>query len=249
MRILFTLSLFLVQLLVIAQGSNVLIRESIQLEQGFNETAALEKLKQVLRTEPNNYYALWKSSELYSRLGISQTDKQKMLVYYRAAQKSAEHAIRVQPNDADGYYVLSVAMGRLALAGPNKEKIAAVKAIKSNAEKALKLNPNHGRAWHVLGKWHYEISGLNFVERTAVKLFYGGFPESSYQLSVQAYERAQRLEANFALNYLELAKAYHQMDQDAKARSLLQKLAGLPNRTGDDQRIKAEGKALMAELN
>lgn len=218
------------------------------MEQNANEPAALDKLKQVLRTEPNNYYALWKSSELYSRLGISQRDKNNMLAFYRAAQKSAEQAIRVQPNEADGYYVLSVAMGRLALAGPNKEKIAAVKAIKTNAEKAIRYNPNHGRAWHVLGKWHYEISSLNFVERTAVKLFYGGFPESSYQHSIQAYEKAQKLEANFALNYLELAKAYHQTGQDAKARTLLQKLASLPTRTGDDNRIKAEGKALMKEL-
>lgn len=249
MRTVFTLLLLAVQWLAMAQSNPVLVQEAIQLEQNFQEAAALEKLKQVLRTEPNNYYALWKSSELYSRLGASQKGNTNQMAFYRAAQKTAELAIKAHPNEADGYYVLSVAMGKMALAGPNKEKIAAVKAIKSNAEKAIKLNPNHGRAWHVLGKWHYEISGLNFVERTAVKLFYGGFPESSYQLSVQAYERAQRLEANFALNYLEMAKAYHQLGQDAKARALLQKLASLPNRTGDDQRIKAEGRALMGELN
>lgn len=232
-----------------AQNSQPLINESIQLEKAANEAGALDKLKQVLRQEPNNYYALWKSSELYSRLGVSQAGRNAQLAYYQAGKRMAEQATRVQPGDAEGYYALSVAMGRIALTSPNKEKIAAVKAIKTNAEKALRLNPSHGRAWHVLGKWHYEISGLNFVERTAVKLFYGGFPESSIEQSIQAYERAQKLEANFALNYLELAKAYHRSGQDAKARALLQKLASIPQRTGDDARIKAEGMQLMKELD
>lgn len=235
--------------MAIGQGSQALINEAILLEKAAQEAPALEKLKQVLRQEPNNYYALWKTSELYSRLGVSQSNKSTMLAYYNAGKRSAEQAIKVQPNDAEGYYVLSVAMGRIALNGPNKEKIAAVKAIKTNAERAIRLNPNHGRAWHVLGKWHYEISGLNFVEKTAVKLFYGGLPESSIEQSIQAYERAQRLEGNFALNYLELAKAYHRAGQDAKARTLLQRLAALPNRTGDDNRIKTEGRSLLGELN
>ena len=140
-------------------------------------------------------------------------------------------------------------MGRLALAGPTKEKIAAVKAIKENAERALQLNPGHGRAWHVLGKWHYEVSGLNVMERTAVKVFYGGFPPASTQQSIRAYEKAHSLEPAFALNHLELAKAYLRNNQDEKARTLLQQLASLPTRTGDDNRVKAEGRDLLRSLN
>ena len=148
---LFTLTLFCT-LTASSQQEQQLITEAMRQEAAFNEAAALDKLTQVLKTQPNNYFALWKSSELYSRLGISQSTKQRQLAYYNRGRQLAEQAIKAQPNDAEGYYVLAVAMGRLALASPAKEKIAAVKAIKENAEKALRLNPNHGRAWHVLGK-------------------------------------------------------------------------------------------------
>ena len=232
-----------------AQTEQSLATEAVALEKNLNEPAALEKWKQVARLNPANYVALCKSSELYSRLGIAQPSTKGKMSYYNSGKSFAEAAIKLKPAEAEGYYVLSVAMGRLALTGPNKDKIAAVKAIKSNAEKAIRLNPSHGRAWHVLGKWHYEVSGLNFMERTAVKLFYGGFPEASIEASIQAYEKTQRLEPNFALNHLELAKAYHRAGQDAKAKALLQRLAAMPNKTGDDNRVKAEGKSLMKELD
>ncbi|RPD51356.1 hypothetical protein [Paracnuella aquatica] len=226
-----------------------LIAEAVKLEAAFQEAAALDKLAQVLKAEPTNYFALWKSSELHSRLGIAQPTKAKQMAYYTRAQRLAQQAIKVLPKGAEGYYALSVAMGRLALAGPTKEKIAAVKAIKENAEKALQLNPGHGRAWHVLGKWHFEVSGLNMMERTAVKVFYGGFPPASTQQSIRAYEKAQSLEPAFALNHLELAKAYIRNNEEAKAKALLQQLASLPTRTGDDNRVKAEGKELLRSIN
>lgn len=232
-----------------AQTDRQLSTDIARLEAAGQEAAALDKLRQVLQSNPQHYYALWKTSELYSRLGAMQKTKSAQIAYYTNGKQYAEKAIRVNPNNADGYYALSVAMGRMALAGPNKEKIAAVKAIKSNAEKALRLNPIHGRAWHVLGKWHYEVSGLNFVERTAVKVFYGGFPQASIEESIRAYEKAQALEPYFALNYLELAKAYIRNDQEGKAKGALQKLAALPNKTGDDVNVKAEGRKLMQSLD
>jgi tetratricopeptide (TPR) repeat protein len=234
-------------LFAFAQSEHALVTEATTLEKALNEPAALEKWKQVARINPANYTAMCKSSELYSRLGIAQPGTEGKMSYYRLGKNYADAAIKLKPAEAEGYYVLSVAMGRLAMTGPNKEKIAAVKAIKANAEKAIRLNPAHGRAWHVLGKWHYEVSGLNFMERTAVKLFYGGFPESSIEASIQAYEKTQQLEPNFALNHLELAKAYHRAGKDAKAKALLQRLFALPNKTGDDNRIKSEGKALLKE--
>lgn len=122
-----------------------------------------------------------------------------------------------------------------------------LKEIRSNAEKALKLNPNHGRAWHVIGKWHYEVSNLGMMEKAGVRLIYGGLPAASLKESIQAYEKAKALEPNFALNYLELAKAYKRNDDKTKAIECLRKLPTLPNKTLDDSRIKAEGATLLKE--
>ena len=201
-----------------AQPAAVLIKRADSLEAALNETAAYAEFRTVLRVDPRNYNALWKCSELCSRIGFRQPSKEKKADYYNAARIYAETAIKVNPGAADGYYVLSLAMGRRAQMESGRDRIKAVREIRINAEKAIQINPNHGRAWHVMGKWHYEISNLNRIEKAAVKIFYGGLPKSSFKESVAAYE---------------------------KAMVLLRALPPIPEKTEDDKRIKAEGKTLM----
>ncbi len=229
----------------LAQNKSVLIRQADSLETSLKELAAYNKFREVLKVDPRNYYALWKSSELCSRIGNRQATKEAKADYFKAGRIYAETAIKVNPNAADGYYAMSLAMGRKALMEGGDERIKAVREIRINAEKALKFNPQHGRAWHVMGKWHYEVSNLNLLEKAALKLIYGGLPKASLKQSISAYEKAKALEPVFALNNLELAKAYYKDDQESKAISLLKALPTIPNKTEDDPRIKREGKQLL----
>lgn len=232
-------------LICVAQDVPALLKQANDFETSFQEVNAYDTYKQVLKMDPRNFLALWKSSELCSRIGNRQSSKTKKIDFFNAAKSFAETAIKVNPYAADGYYALSVAMGRRALIGSGKEKIAAVKEIKVAADKALSIDPKHGRAWHVLGKWNYEISNLNIIEKTAVKIFFGGFPPASFSNAIHAYEKARQFEPDFPLNYLELAKAYHRNGQADKAIYFLEKLPAIPNRTIDDGIVKAEGKKLL----
>lgn len=226
-----------------------LLNQAAKHEASLNETEAMNAYRQVLKINSNHYQALWKLSELYSRVGNRHTTAAQKQQYLRTGKVYAQQAIKVSPAGADGYYALAVAMGTLALVeSTTKGKINAVKDIRTNAEMALKYNPNHGRAWHVLGKWHYEVANLNFIERTAVKVMYGGFEPASMEESIKAYERAKQLEPEFALNYLELAKAYKAHGQKAKAIQALKQLASTPEKTADDKNTKAEGNKLLRQL-
>jgi len=230
------------------QDVNKLIKKADSLEAALNEAGAYETFKQVLKADPRNYHSLWKCSELCSRIGNRQKVKETKLDYFKAGRIYAETAIKVNPKAADGYYALSVAMGRKALIESGNERINAVKEIKTNADKALAIDPNHGRAWHVLGKWNYEVSNLNGLEKAALRILYGGLPKASLAESIRCYEKAKQLEPVFALNNLELAKAYHRNDEDAKAIVLLKSLPNIPARTEDDTRIREEGKKLLQKI-
>jgi hypothetical protein len=227
------------------QNAGLLIKQADSLEAALNETAAYIKFKEALRIDPGNFYSLWKCSELCSRIGFRQPAKEKKADYYTAGRIYAETAIKVKPDAADGYYALSLAMGRRAQIESGNDRIWAVREIKLNAEKALKINPHHGRAWHVLGKWHYEVSNLNGVEKAALKIFYGGLPKASLKDAIAAYEKARTLEPVFALNNLELAKACYKDGQKEKAIALLKAIPAMPAKTEDDARIKTEGKMLL----
>lgn len=231
-----------------AQDVNTLLQQARDLEKNHQEVQALAVYQKILKTDAHQLEALIRSSELCSLVGNRFNKKEQKLTYFKAAQTYAQRALQVQPRSAEAHFVMAVAMGRLALLESGKAKVQAVNDIKRYAETSISLDPSNFKSYHVLGKWHYEVSRLNSFERTAIKMFFGGMPASSFDLSIQYYSKSLQLAPDFNLNYLELAKAYHANHQNDKAIPLLQKLATLPLSMSDDERIRAEGKKLLKEI-
>ena len=228
-----------------AQDFTVLIKEADRLEAVPDEMAAYEKFKEVLKVKPMNIHALSKCSELCSRIGKRQKDNALRDNYYAAAKIYAQTALRIDPASAEASTSMAIALGRSTMSKSGKEKIINAREIRKYIDIALKTDPNNFLAWHVLGRWHYEISGLNFLERSAVKLFYGGLPPSSYKESIAAFKRSEALTPGFVLNNYELAKAYQRNGEIEKAMSTLQYVLTLPNRTEDDPVIKDDSKKML----
>ena len=231
-----------------SQDIPALTKEAEKLESTFHEYDALQKYKEILRHQATNLNALCRARDLCSRIGHRETDKGKRLDYYKAAKTYAEVALKVNPQSPEANFVMAVAMGRMAMVSSGKEKVEYVNEIRKYAETTLKYDPNSFKAYHVLGKWNYEVSNLTTIEKALAKVLFGGLPHASLQDAIKDYEKSKSLEPSFALNYLELAKAYHRNKQDDKAKELLKKLETIPNKIEDDTQIKAEGKQLLKEL-
>lgn len=228
-----------------SQDINAMLKDAERLEALPDEKAAFNKYKIVLKADPNNLYSLCKASELCSRIGNRQADVKARDNYYAAAVLYATQALKVNPQSDEANVAMGIAIGRTSLTKSGKAKIAAAKDIKHYAETALKYNPKNFKAWHIIGKWNYEVSNLGFLEKTATKVFYGGIPNASLKNSIMAYEKARSLNATFLLNYLELAKAYKRNDELEKGISLLKAIGPLPIQTEDDPRIKKEAALLL----
>jgi tetratricopeptide (TPR) repeat protein len=230
-----------------SQDVEVMLREAQQLESTYKENDALKKYLEILHYQSYNLSALCKTSELYSRLGKRQSTKDKQKEYYTTAKSYAQKALQANSNSSDANFVMAVAMGRMALISSGEEKINAVKEIKSYAEKCIHIDPNNFKGYHVLGKWHYEVSDLNGLEKWLVKVAYGTLPKASLDESIRFYEKSKQLNPNFVLNYLELAKAYHRKNNNKQAVALLEAMMKLPDATADDASIKTQGKKLLKE--
>lgn len=231
-----------------AQDITALVKEADRLEAIPDEMGAYEKFKEVLKIKPTNLHSLAKCSELCSRIGKRQKDHSLRDSYYAAAKIYAETALRIDPTNAEGSCSMAIALGRSTMSKTGKEKMMNAKEIRKYIDISLRTDPNYFLAWHVLGRWHYEISSLNFIERSAVKIFYGGLPASSFRESVAAFEKSESLTPGFILNYYELAKAYQRNGQTPKAISTLKLLLTLPNHTEDDTTIKEDSKKLLVFL-
>ncbi len=230
---------------VSAQDLKTLIFEAEKVESIPNEKAAFNLFKIINKNFPNQSYVLSKCSELCSRIGNREKDQKMRDAYYKAALGYANQALKADPKFDEAYVAMAIALGRVSLLKGGKEKIASAKVIKMHAEKALALNPNNFKAWHIIGKWNYEVSNLSIMERAATKVFYGGLPSASMEKAIAAYEKARSLSHNFLLNHLELAKAYQKNDEMKKAIASLKVILNLPSSTEDDPRIKTEAIALL----
>jgi len=231
------------------QDIEKLLQEAYTLEATFKEKAALEKYVEVQRLQPLNQTALYKCAELLGKIGAREKSTTIRDTKYSNSLAFSTMLLKYYPNSDLAHESMSIVLGRLALTKSGQEKIDYVKEIKQHAEQAVKLNPNNFKAWHVLGRWHYEVSNLNFIETTAIRLLFGGMPDASYNLAVKAFEKAAEINTKFSLNYLELAKSYHKLDQNKKAILILKQLINLPNTNEDDAEVKSKALEYLKSWN
>lgn len=240
--------LFCVQL-CFAQDINILLKEASNLERVQKDIEALEKYKLVLSVEPTHIRALVRSAELSASIGGKQTDKNSKRLYYETALAYAKRAWQADSNQADAPYAMAMASGKMTdVETENKEVVSYVKDIRQYADKALLLNADHAKANYTMGKWHYEMVMLSGLKKAAVKLLYGGLPPGDLDKAIQYMEKCRTLDPYFVVNYLDLAKAYKESRQPAKAIEVLNKLVKLPTRTGNDAALKAEGAKLLESM-
>ena len=228
-----------------AQDVSILIKSADKLEAVPDEKGAFIAFKEVLKLQPANIYALNKCSELCSRIGQRQADRIVRDDYCAAAKTYAGIALRLAPDNAETNCVMAIALGNSTMNKSGKEKIITAKEIKKYLDKSIQNDPQNFKAWHVLGRWNYELGNLNIIERSAARLMYGSIPEGSITEAIFAFEKCNSISNGFILNYLELAKAYKKNDQDDKAIASINKMLSMPNNTEDDAVIKEEGKKLL----
>jgi tetratricopeptide (TPR) repeat protein len=219
------------------------------LYESFQEKQALELYRDILEEEPENYKALWRASFLYSRIGNRFNDEDDQKEYFNRGIDLAERALEVDSTDAQSHFVMAVAMGRKALISGARERVAASRAIKKHADKALEYDESHAGAWHVLGRWHFKVANLSWVERAAANTLFGGIPgDASNQKAADAIQKAIDLNQNNILYYYDLAKVYEEMGQAQQAISVCENAVELESQTPDDPGLKEQCRKLIYDL-
>jgi hypothetical protein len=233
--------------LLFSQDVNQLLKEAQQQEALFHENEAFLKYAVVVNKDPSNLTALCKCSELSSRIGARQPDKDKMRPYFLAARNYAASALRVNPNSSEANCAMAFALGRVSGVSSTKERVILARDVRNYCEIAIRLDPNNFRAWHILGRWNYEVSNLGLAEKSFARLFYGKLPSASLDDAIADFEKSCSLNPAFLLNYFELAKSYHRKDEDKKAIDNLHIMLGMPNSMNDDARLKVIARKLLVE--
>ena len=203
----------------------------------FDNQQALRYYHEAAEIQPDGFDALWRLARAHSDLG-SDSKGEIQMQHYQLAEKF--------PERVEGHFFLAVALGRVALESGSRKKVELSKEIKDAASLTLQIDPSHDGAMHVLGRWHYEISSANWLQRTLGKIIYGGIlPAGSYEGAKEWFEKAIHVTPDNPAHHLWLGKTFGKLKTFDLARQHLERCLEIPNLFWDDARNKMKA---MKEL-
>lgn len=211
---------------------------------------ALDYFSRALAAGPANYEALWKASRSEIDLAEIAPSGAARAALLAAGQQHAEAAVRVRPGGADGHFSLARAAGRRALSAGIRERVRFSDIIRASALAALKIDPTHAGAMHVLGMWNAEIMRLSALSRTFARAFLG-----ADALGLASWDEAQRLlesavqqEPRRIIHRLDLAGIYADRGDTARAREHYVWIASAPVVDPNDDVYKRQAAVRLKRL-
>ncbi|MCK4321195.1 tetratricopeptide repeat protein [candidate division WOR-3 bacterium] len=193
-------------------------------------------IEEVLREEPGNEETLRQLARLYYTLGDKATDKNERLTLYEKGQEIAEKLIKINDNNPEGHFWLSVNLGRVGQVRGVMKSLSLVPAIRKEFEKALELNCEHTGSMDGLAVLYYELPGL-----------FGG----NLDKSLEYLNKAVAIDSNYSILYIDFAKVYIKKKEYDKAESYLNKMLEIKNSTHPADfylKDKVEAEKLLREI-
>jgi tetratricopeptide (TPR) repeat protein len=200
--------------------------------------------------DTNSYDWLVKAaSDAVDRGEFNPSDEQRTALY-KNAEQYARRAVAANPNDAEGHFELARAIGRNALTMGTRDRIKYAGVVRDEAIAALKLNPNHDGAMHIMGVWNAEVMRLNGFSRMIAKNFLGGqvFNAASWDSAATYLEKAVAVAPNRITHHLDLAAVYADRDLNTKAREQYEWIARATPAEYNDAKYKEEAARRLKEL-
>jgi tetratricopeptide (TPR) repeat protein len=155
-----------------------------------------------------------------------------------AAEKAlacAMSALQAAPESPKAHVCAAICYAKNFPYLDNQTRVTYSRQIKAEADRAIALDPNYDLAYHMLGRWHFEVSNMGFFVRSLVRIAYGGLPKASKELAIQNFKKAIELSPNRIIHHLQLARMYHFTDKESLMTDELKKCAVLTPVDMDDK--------------
>ncbi|MEP7347943.1 MAG: hypothetical protein ABI877_21930 [Gemmatimonadaceae bacterium] len=217
----------------------------------FHPEAALAHYEAALTLDSMNIHALLKASLSAVDLGEGTSDKNKAAELFRLGERYGRRAVAVAPDDAESRFNLARALGRAALNVGVRDRVKYAVEIRDQALAALKIDPSHPGALHVIGMWNAEVMRLNGLERFFAKNFLGGkiFSVANWKDAVSNLERAVEIDPTRLSHKLDLGLIYRDVGDKAKAREQLEAVVNGAQTDVNDPIYKRQAQQALAKLS
>jgi tetratricopeptide (TPR) repeat protein len=220
------------------------------LHTAMNPAAALQHYEEAIKVDPKDYDALIKASRDAVDLGEFADTKDKRTAFYRTGELYARRAVEVNPQGADGHFYLARALGRTAQSLGPRDRVKYATDVRAHAMDALKIDPKHPGALHVMGMWNAEVMRLSGPTRWFAKNLLGGqvFGSANWENAVRYMEQAVAVEPNRISHRIDLAKIYLDTNNKARAREEFETIGRTESTDYNDRFYKQDAESQLKKL-
>jgi tetratricopeptide (TPR) repeat protein len=243
-----TICCILIATVARSQDVSTLIRKSDELDAQERTDDAIEVLKQAEKISPNNPNLLIKLSQNYSEKIDTTKDRTQKLGFAKLCLEYAKKAVREAPDNADAHVCLSIAYGKMTDFVDNKTKMEYSKVVKSEAEKAVALNPKNDLALLILARWNFDMATLNPILKAIAQTLYGQLPQASKEQAVEYFQKAIAAAPERIIHHAQFALALEAMGKTKEAQAEWLKVKQLKPTDAEDRRYVAEAERKLKSM-
>lgn len=248
----------LVVLLLATMSFSLASQETAQLflqarhhEIQWEEQQAFTIYRELVMMNPNDLNALkkmcWLGINIFGRIPEPKIAQAKL----EGLQLIVETALDQYPGDFD------LILNRILLVGMISEretsvrqKVSSCREIRIGAELLINMQPKNPAGYYILGKWHWQVSKLNWAEKAACNVLFGGIPgDASMESALASFKKALELDPGRIRVYYDLAKLNLELGKMDETMDLLAIAKKIKPDCRDEMNYSAKCQTLMNTLN
>ncbi|MBO8130584.1 MAG: tetratricopeptide repeat protein [Candidatus Marinimicrobia bacterium] len=243
--------IFLLSILVFATSDN--LKEIISKADYLDDQKLYQEELKILKKAHDSYKdspeILWRLARAHFNIADQNSDDldlQKENLY--PGFEYAKKCIEIDKNSAGGHKYYAILIGRIGEIEGTKQKITNSYAVKEHALIAIKLDPTDDANYHLMGRWHYALSDLSWIERQIATVVYGKLPKASFEEAEFFFKKAHELAPDDPRHLLWLGKTQLKLGKKEEAKKAFEMITKIKPKSDSEKRSIKEASELLKKI-
>ena len=217
-----------------------------QLDEAKDYDEALKLMKENEKNYAGDVEFLWRMARGYFAIGDQNQESEQIQKdnYYPGLEK-AKKALEINPDIAEPHQYYAILIGKIGELEGTKQKIINSYEVKEHSLKAIELDPENDSNYHVMGRWHYALSELSWIEKKVASMIYSKLPEASFEEAVDFFEKAHKINPTDLRHILYLGNSLNKIGKKDDAKAIWNKGMAIEAVTDSDKNLKAQIKKAL----
>lgn len=241
-------SLLMIFALSGAQGIEELIHQADAEDAARDYPKAHAYLLPAQERAPDDFEVIWRLAQVHFNLSDNTTDPEAISSHVYDGFEYARQALELNPRRAEAHKWYGILIGRVGELEGTEQKIKNSYQVAEHILEAIALDPGDDGNYHVMGRWHYTLADLSWLERKIAGWVYATPPEASFQEARTFFRQAIEKAPQEVRHYIWLGKTLEELDDESGAAGAYRQALELPAQSDSDRILQAEARELLDDL-